>query len=111
MKKEKWNNNHFSAMSNSAWCDLNNKSDILKLHDHCHNIKCNCQKQITFIPRQFQLKGARFKNTMKKKSSKISQKVWDSFFNSTINTLAPVIGMARLAKSKNLQVGQALTNF
>ena len=32
----------------------------------CHNPKCKCQKQITFSPKQFQLEGAGFKNTMEK---------------------------------------------
>ena len=53
-------------MSNSAWCNLNSKDDILKLHDKCPNPKCKCQKQITFPPRQFQLEGNQFKPTMKK---------------------------------------------
>ena len=54
-------------MSNSAWCDLNIKGDILKLHDFCRNTRCKCQKQITFTPHQFQFGGAPFKNTMKDK--------------------------------------------
>ena len=44
-------------MSNSAWFDLNSKSDIIKLHDLCINPKSKCQKQITFNPREFQLEG------------------------------------------------------
>ena len=44
-----------SAMSNSAWCDLNKKCTVLKLHDMCHNPKGKCQKRITFSPNQFQL--------------------------------------------------------
>ena len=99
-----------SAMSNSAWCDLNKKSTVLKLHDMCHNPKCKCQKQITFSPNQFQLEGAGFKNTMKK-IFKGSQTAWNKFLKTTINTLAPVIGMAVGAKSKNKQVGAATTNI
>ena len=60
-------------MSNSAWCDLKNKSDILKLHDICDNPRCKCQKQITFNPRQFQLEGSGFRNTMRKKSNGIKK--------------------------------------
>ena len=52
-------------MSNSAWFDLNRICTVLKLHDMCHNRKCNCQKQFTFGPKQFQLEGAGFKKTMK----------------------------------------------
>ena len=33
-----------------------------------HNPKCNCQKQITFTPKQIQLEGAGFKITMEKYS-------------------------------------------
>ena len=97
-------------MSNSAWCDLNKKCTVLKLHHMCHNPKCKCRKQITFSPNQFQLEGAGFKNTMKK-ISKGSQTAWNKFLKSTINTLAPVIGMAVGTKSKNAKVGAATTNI
>ena len=53
-------------MSNSAWCDLNSKADILKLYDLCSNPKFKYQKQITFTPSQFQLEGPGFRSTMKK---------------------------------------------
>ena len=52
-------------MSNLAWCNLNSKGDILKLHDKSPNPKCNCQKQITFTPKQYMLEDVGFKNTMK----------------------------------------------
>ena len=76
----------------------------------CHNPKCNCKKQITFTPKQFQLEGNGFKNTMKK-IFKGSQTTWNKFLKPMINTLVPVIGMAVGAKSKNKQVGQAATNI
>ena len=50
-------------MSNRAWCDLNSKGDILKLHDRC--AKCNSQKLITFTPRQYMLEGGSIKNKLK----------------------------------------------
>ena len=53
-------------MSNSAWCDLNSKGDILKLHDKCPNPKCNCQKIITFTPHQYMLEGGSIKINFKK---------------------------------------------
>ena len=53
-------------MSNSVWCDLNKNYNVLELHDMCHNPDCNCQKQITFTPKQYMLEGAALKNTMKK---------------------------------------------
>ena len=58
-----------------------------------HNHKCNCQKQTIFTPKQFQLKGSGYKNTIKIIFKK-SRKAWNSFLKPTINTLAPVIGMA-----------------
>ena len=36
-------------MSNSAWCDLNSKGDILQLHEKCPNPKCNCQKSLLLL--------------------------------------------------------------
>ena len=44
-----------------------------------------------------------------KKMYKGSQKAWNKFLKPTINTLAPVIGTAVGAKSKNKQVGAATT--
>ena len=66
IKRGKYKHGHCSSISNSAWCNLNNKGDIPKLHDLCHNPKCECQKQINFTPRQFQLEEAGFKCTIKK---------------------------------------------
>ena len=87
-----------SAMSNSTRCELNKNCTVLKLHDKCHNPKSNCQQQITFSPKQLQLEGAGFKNTMKQFFVG-SQTAWYKFLKSTINTLATVIGMAVGAKS------------
>ena len=64
-RNAKCTHGHRSAMSNSAWCDLNKKCTVLKLYDMCHNHKCERQKQKTFSPRQFELEGNGFKNTMK----------------------------------------------
>ena len=73
MKKGRCKSNHCSSMSNSAWCDLKSKVDALKLQDLCYITKCESQKQITFTPRQFQLEGAGFKNTMKKYSKEVKK--------------------------------------
>ena len=73
IKFAKCTHGHRSAMSNSAWCDLNKNCTVLKLHDMCHNPKCICQKQITFSPKQFQLEGVGFKNTMKKYLKDLNQ--------------------------------------
>ena len=73
IRNAKCTHGHRSAMSNSAWCDLNKNCTVLKLHDMCHNPKCKCQKQITFSPNQFQLEGAGFKNTIKKNLKDLKQ--------------------------------------
>ena len=103
-KNAKCTHGHRSAMSNSAWCDLNIKCTVLMLHEMCHNPKCNCQKQVTFSPRQFQLEGNGFKKTMKK-VFKGSRTAWNKFLKPAVNTLAPVIGMAVGAKSRNPKLG------
>ena len=66
IKNAKCTHGHRSAMNNSTWYVLNKICTVFKLHDMCHNPKCNCQKQITFSPRQFQLEGNRFEITIKK---------------------------------------------
>ena len=53
-------------MSSSAWCGLNSKRIILKLHDKCPNLKCNCQKIINFTPHQNMLEGGSMKSKLQK---------------------------------------------
>ena len=110
IKSGKCTHGHRSAMSNSAWCDLNKNCTVLKLHNFCHNPKYKCQKQITFSPNQFPLEGSGFRNTMKQ-IFKRSQTDWNKFLEPTVNTLAPVIGMAVSGKTKNPEAGQASTNI
>ena len=110
IKNAKCTNGPRSALSNSAWCDLNKNSTVLNLHDMCHNPKCKCQKQITFTPKQFQLEVAGFKNTMKK-IFKASQTAWNKFLKPAVRVAAPFIGMAVSVKAKNPKVGQATTNI
>ena len=62
----KCENNHCSSMSNSAWCDLSSKGNILKPHDKCLNPKGNCQKNITFTPHQYMLEGGSIKSKLQK---------------------------------------------
>ena len=52
LRNAKCKHGHQSAISNSAWCDLKKNCTVLKLHDMCHNPKCNCRKQITFTLKQ-----------------------------------------------------------
>ena len=53
-------------MSNSAWCDLNQNCTALKLQDMCHNLKCNCQKQITLTPKQYMPEGVSIESKLQK---------------------------------------------
>ena len=94
-------------MSNNAWCDLNNKGDILKLYDKCPNPKCKCQKIITFTPRQYMLEGGPIKNKIKSIFTG-TQKAWNKFLKPAIKTTGPFIGTAVIAKTKNPEVGQLI---
>ena len=69
IKKGKCSKNHCSAMSISAWTDLNSQGKILNLHDKCPNPKCGCQKIITFTPYQYMLEGGSIKSKLKRNSS------------------------------------------
>ena len=110
IKKGRFKIKHCSTMSSSAQCDLSSKGNILKLHDKCSNPKCNCQKLITFTPKQFQLEGNGFKKTMKK-IFEGSQTAWNKFLKPALNIASPYIGMAVSAKTKNPKVGQATANI
>ena len=76
----------------------------------CHNPKCNCQKQITFSPKQFQLEGGSINSKLQKKF-KGTQTVWNKFLKPAVNVAAPPIGMAVSATTKNPKVGTATTNI
>ena len=110
IKSGKCTHGHRSAMSNSAWCDLNKNCTVLKLHVMCYNPKCKCQKQITFSPNQFQLEGSGFKSKLKS-IVRGTQTAWSKFLKPAINATAPFIVMAVTAKTKNPTVGQATTNI
>ena len=97
-------------MSNGAWCDLNSKGNILKLHDKCPNLKGGCQKIISFTPNQYMLEGEVFKNTMKN-LFKGSQTAWNKVLKPAVNVAAPFIGMAVSAKTINPKVGQQQLKF
>ena len=73
IKKGKSKNEHCSPMSTAAWCDLNKKGNILKLHYKCPNPKRNCQKIITFTPHQFMLEGGSNKSKLQKISEEHKQ--------------------------------------
>ena len=110
IKKGRCKNKHCSTISNSAWCDLKNEGDILKLHDKSPRAKCNCQKVITFTQRQYMLEGGSIKSTIKA-LFRGTQTAWIKFLKPAINGTAPFIGMAVNARTKNPKVGQATTNI
>ena len=101
---------HCSAMSNSAWCDLNKNCTVSKLHDMCHNPKCNCQKQSTFTPQQFQLEGGSIKSKLKS-IFKGKQTASNKYLKPALNVASPFIGMVVSAKAKNPKIGQATTSI
>ena len=90
-KRGKCVHNHCSPLSNSAWTDLNKDNSILKLHDMCANKNCNCQKILTFTPKQYMLEGGSVKSKLKK-IFKGGEKAWNSFLKPALNFAAPVIG-------------------
>ena len=110
VESAKCSHGHRSALSNSAWCDLNKNCTVLKLHDMCHNPKCKCQKQITISPNQFQLEGAGFKNTMKK-IFKGSQTAWNKFIKPALKIATPNISAGVAMKTKNPQSAQVTSNI
>ena len=110
IKKGKCKNKHCSAMSDSAWTELNSQGNILKLHDKCPNPKRNCQKNITFTPHQYMLAGGSLKSKLQK-NFQGTQTAWKKFLKPAVNVAAPFIGMAVSAKTKNPKVGPATTNI
>ena len=67
-----------APMSNSTWCDSNNKGELLKLHIICPKSKRICQKLISFPRKQFQIEGFGIENVLRR-TFKVSQKAWEFF--------------------------------
>ena len=97
-------------MSNSAWCDLKSKGNILKLHDKCPTPKCNCQKIITFTPHKYMLEGGSIKSKLRK-IFKGTKRAWDSFIKPGLKMATPLISAAVAAKTKNPQSAQITNNI
>ena len=110
IKNAKCSHGHRSAMSNSAWCDLNKNCTVLNLHDMCHNPKCKCQKQITFTPKQFQLESGSIKSKLQK-IFKGTQTAWNKFIKPGLKMATPLISAAVAAKTKNPQSTQVTNSF
>ena len=105
IKSAKCTHGHRSAMSNSAWCDLNKNCTVLKLHDMCHNPKCKCQKQITFSPNQFQLEVGSIKSKLKS-IFRGTKTAWDKLIKPGLKMATLLISAAVAAKTKNPQSAQ-----
>ena len=110
VKRSKCTHGHGSAMSNSAWFDLNKNCTVIKLHDMCHNPKRKSQKQITFSPDEFQLEGAGFKKTMKK-IFKGSQTAWNKFLKPALKIATPIFSAGVATQTKNPQSAQVASNI
>ena len=110
IKNAKCSHGHRSAMSNSAWCDLNKNCTVLKLHDMCHNPKCKCQKMITFSPNQFQLEGGSIKSKLKS-IFRGTKTAWDKFIKPGLKIATPLISAAVAAKTKNPQSAQVTSSI
>ena len=110
IKNAKCSHGHRSAMSNSAWCDLNENCTVLKLHDMCHNPKCKCQKMITFTPNQFQLESGSIKSKLQK-IFKGTQTAWNKFIQPGLKMATPLISAAVAAKTKNPQSAQVTNSI
>ena len=76
----------------------------------CHNPECNCQKQITFTPKQFQLEGGSIKSQLKS-IFKGTKTTWDKFLTPAINMASPYLRKAVSARRKNPKIGQASANI
>ena len=110
MKRGKCSNNYCSSMSNSAWTDLNSQGNILKLHDKCPNLKCVCQKIITFTPHQYMLEGGSIKSKLQK-IFRGTKTAWDKFIKPGLKMATPLISAAVAAKTKNPQSAQITKNI
>ena len=97
-------------MSNSAWCDVNIKGNILKLHDKCANPKCGCQKIITFTPHHYMLEGGSNEGKLQK-IFRGTKKACDSFNKPGLKMATPLISAAVAVKTKNPQSAQATNSI
>ena len=97
-------------MSNPAKCGLTTKADILNLHDFCHGPECKSQKHTTFTPRQFQLDGSGFRNTMKI-IFEGNEKIWNIFIKPGLKIATPIISAGVAAKTKEPQSAEIASNI
>ena len=73
----------------------------------CPNRICNCQKQITFTPRQFELEVKGLKSKLEE-TFEGTEKAWDTFLKPPVTVAVPLIGMLSQLKQKTLKCVQLL---
>ena len=110
LRNAKCKHGHQSSVSNSAWCDSNKFFTVLKLHDMCHNPKCNCQKLISSTPTHFHFEHNGFENTMKKRF-KGTEKMWNNFIKLGFKIATPIISAGVAAKTKKPQSAQIISHI
>ena len=104
-KRGKCKDTHCSSMSNSAWCDLNNKGDLLKLPDKCPNPKCSCRKIINFTPHQYMLEVGSVTSKLQKFFRGLKD-AWDSLIKPGLKMATPLISVTVTAKTNRPQSAQ-----
>ena len=106
----KFKHGECTVMSNTAWCYLNSKGDLMKLHHKYPKNKCSCQKMINFNPSQFETE----RSGLKSKSQTIFkgfQTARNEFLKPAVRAAGPFIEKAVGAKNEKPQVAQATTNI
>ena len=76
----------------------------------CHNPKCRCQKQITFVLKQFQLECGSIKSELQK-IFKGTQAAWKKYLKPGFKIATQLISTAFAAKAKNSQPAQITSNI
>ena len=76
----------------------------------CHNPKCNCRKQISVTPKQFQLEVGSNESKLQK-SFKRMQTAWNNFLKPGLRMATSLISADIAAKTKNPQSAQITSNF
>ena len=56
LMKKKMNNNQCSPMSNSTWCNFNDKGDILKINDFLISLNVNVKSKLPLLQDNFKSK-------------------------------------------------------
>ena len=76
----------------------------------CHNLKCKCQKQITFSPNQFQLESGSIKSKLKS-IFRGTQPAWNKFLKPALKIASPIISAVVAMKTKKPQPAQVTSNI